>query len=44
MAQLLAAESPRNARVVKILRDYNAAMGKVGRPYRGATAAPDTFG
>ena len=28
--------SPRNARVVKILRDYNAAMGKVGRPYRGA--------
>ena len=36
MAQLLAAESPRNARVVKILRDYNAAMGKVGRPYRGA--------
>ena len=30
----IAAESPRNARVVKILRDYNAAMGKAGRPYR----------
>ena len=30
----IAAESPRNARVVKILRDYNAAMGKAGRPFR----------
>ena len=30
----VAAESPRNARVVKILRDYNAAMEKAGRPYR----------
>ena len=26
--------SPRNARVVKILRDYNAEMDKAGRPYR----------
>ena len=30
----IAAESSRNARVVKILRDYNAAMDKAGRPYR----------
>ena len=30
----IAAESPRNARVVKILRDYNAAMDQAGRPYR----------
>ena len=30
----IAKESPRNARVVKILRDYNAAMDKAGRPYR----------
>ena len=30
----IAAESPRNARVVKILRDYNAAMDRAGRPYR----------
>ena len=30
----VAAESPRNARVVKILRDYNAHMEKAGRPYR----------
>ena len=30
----IAAESPRNARVVQILRDYNAAMDKAGRPYR----------
>ncbi len=26
--------SPRNARVVEILRAYNAAMKKAGRPYR----------
>ena len=30
----IAGESPRNARVVRILRDYNAAMDKAGRPYR----------
>ena len=30
----IAAESPRNARVVRILRDYNAAMNEAGRPYR----------
>ena len=30
----IAKESPRNARVVKILRDYNAAMDQAGRPYR----------
>ena len=30
----IATESPRNARVVRILRDYNAAMNKAGRPYR----------
>ena len=30
----IAKESPRNARVVKILRDYNALMDKAGRPYR----------
>ena len=30
----VAAESERNARVVQILRDYNAAMQKAGRPYR----------
>ena len=30
----IAKESPRNARVVRILRDYNAAMEKAGRPYR----------
>ena len=32
----IAAGSPRNARVVKILRDYNAVMDKAGRPYRYA--------
>ena len=30
----VAAESPRNARVVKILRDYNALMDRAGPPYR----------
>ena len=30
----IAAISPRNARVVKILRDYNALMDKAGPPYR----------
>ena len=30
----VAAESPRNARVVQILRDYNVHMEKAGRPYR----------
>ena len=30
----IAKESPRNARVVKILRDYNATMEQAGRPYR----------
>ena len=30
----IAAESPRNARVVRILRDYDAVMNKAGRPYR----------
>ena len=30
----IAAQSPRNARVVKILRDYNALMAQAGRPYR----------
>ena len=30
----VAADRPRNARVVRLLRDYNAAMGKAGRPYR----------
>ena len=30
----IAAASPRSARVVKILRAYNAAMDKAGRPYR----------
>lgn len=30
----IAAESDRNARVVQILKDYNAAMEKAGRPYR----------
>ena len=30
----IAKESPRNARVVGILRDYNATMEKAGRPYR----------
>ncbi|WP_118133919.1 TRAP transporter substrate-binding protein [Oceanicella sp. SM1341] len=30
----IAAESERNARVVQILKDYNAAMAKAGRPYR----------
>lgn len=30
----VAKESPRNARVVKILKDYNAQMVKAGRPYR----------
>ena len=30
----IAAESPRNARVVRILREYNAAMDRAGRPYR----------
>ena len=30
----IAAESPRNARVVSILRDYSAAMEQAGRPYR----------
>ena len=30
----IAALSPRNARVVEILRAYNAAMQKAGRPYR----------
>ena len=30
----IAAESERNARVVKILKEYNALMAKAGRPYR----------
>ncbi len=30
----IAAKSERNARVVKILKEYNAAMAKAGRPYR----------
>ena len=30
----VAATSPRNARVVKILRDYNALMDRAGPPYR----------
>ena len=30
----IAAKSSRNARVVKILRDYNALMAQAGRPYR----------
>ena len=30
----IAAESTRNARVVRILREYNAAMDQAGRPYR----------
>ena len=30
----VAAATPRTARVVRILRDYNAAMGRAGRPYR----------
>ncbi|KAA5604982.1 twin-arginine translocation signal domain-containing protein [Roseospira marina] len=30
----IAAESDRNARVVKILKDYNATMRKAGTPYR----------
>lgn len=30
----IAAESPVKAKVVQILRDYNAAMDKAGRPYR----------
>ena len=30
----IAKVSPRNAQVVKILRDYNAQMDKAGRPYR----------
>ncbi len=30
----IAAKSDRNARVVKILKEYNAAMTKAGRPYR----------
>lgn len=30
----IAAQSDRSARVVKILKEYNAAMGKAGRPYR----------
>ena len=30
----IAKTSPRTARVVKILRDYNALMDKAGRPYR----------
>ncbi|MCV6576047.1 MAG: TRAP transporter substrate-binding protein [Cohaesibacter sp.] len=30
----IAAKSDRNARVVKILKDYNASMEKAGRPYR----------
>ena len=32
----IAAESPRNTQVVKILRDYNATMDKAGPPYRCA--------
>ena len=32
----VAAESERNARVVQILRDYNALMRKAGQPYRSA--------
>lgn len=32
----VAAESERNARVVQILRDYNALMRKAGPPYRSA--------
>ncbi len=30
----IAAKSDRNARVVKILKEYNASMDKAGRPYR----------
>ena len=30
----IAAETPRTAKVVGILRAYNAAMAKAGRPYR----------
>ena len=30
----IAAESERNARVIKIIREYNDAMEKAGRPYR----------
>ena len=30
----IAAETPRTAKVVGILREYNAAMAKAGRPYR----------
>jgi len=30
----IAAESPRNARVVAILKEYNAVMKQAGRPYR----------
>ena len=30
----IATKSSRNARVVKILRDYNALMDQAGRPYR----------
>lgn len=30
----IAAKSERNARVVKILKEYNAAMAQAGRPYR----------
>ncbi|WP_207061653.1 TRAP transporter substrate-binding protein [Motiliproteus sp. SC1-56] len=30
----VAKESPRNAKVVKILKEYNATMEKAGRPYR----------
>ncbi|MFS8184613.1 TRAP transporter substrate-binding protein [Pseudovibrio sp. FO-BEG1] len=30
----IAAKSERNARVVQILKEYNAAMAKAGRPYR----------
>ena len=32
----IAKQSPRNARVVQILRDYNATMEEAGRPYRYA--------
>ena len=32
----IAKESPRNARVVQILRDYNALMDQAGRPYRSS--------
>ena len=30
----IAAESERSAKIVQILKDYNAAMQKAGRPYR----------